>query len=186
VYNQGVQVIVVAGRASHRWPLVSEASPSVPELVAVECPVCYTRMHARPAKTPGKIKCPDCYTLARVPSISEVRARLPRRRAPEPEPVGTYDLGSAANPRVDETPDWPSTGAYHLQPPAAEPRDLSARGSSSNLDAPAAAPSVETRTAAPASTRQPLPPAGSRVRRAGRPRERLTTDPLRRPHLLRP
>ena len=94
----------------------------VPEYVAVECPVCYTRMHARPAKAPGEIKCPDCYTLARVPSISEVLARLPRTRAPEV--IGTYDLGSELNPIVeDATPDWPTTGSYGLSAPVAESYD---------------------------------------------------------------
>lgn len=94
----------------------------VPEYVAVECPVCYTRMHARPAKAPGTIKCPDCYTLARVPSISEVLARLPRARAPEV--IGTYDLGSELNPIVeDATPDWPTTGSYGLSAPVADSYD---------------------------------------------------------------
>ncbi|HUG92203.1 MAG TPA: hypothetical protein VML55_15285 [Planctomycetaceae bacterium] len=102
---------------------MSEASPRIPEYVAVECPVCYTRMHARPAKIPGTIKCPDCYTLARVPTIAEVLARLPRVRAPEA--IGTYDLGAATNPAVDDAPpDWPSTGSYQLQARLSEPRDV--------------------------------------------------------------
>ncbi|MBW3543005.1 MAG: hypothetical protein KY476_22310 [Planctomycetes bacterium] len=101
------------------------ASSDIPEYVAVYCPVCDTRLTPRPWKMPRKVKCPDCYTLVRVPSISEAQARMPRKR--EAEPIGTYGLGqpnlhdaAPGRPVSGEPTDGSGIGTYSIEASAAQ------------------------------------------------------------------
>ena len=74
---------------------MSHSPSDHPEYVLVICRVCRARMHPPVRKEAGTVKCPDCYTVARVPSLAEVLAKEAQKPKAKLDNVEPYQLAAA-------------------------------------------------------------------------------------------
>ena len=81
-----------------------------PDVVAVVCPVCRTRIHALVHAEAGHVECPDCFTTVNVPALEAVLAmRPPERKVPDP---GTYTISAEAERPRREQPGEPEFARF--------------------------------------------------------------------------
>lgn len=76
-------------------PFAVSDSHDTPEYIAVVCPVCATRLYPQVFAEPSEEKCPDCFTMVRVPALSAVTAsrRIEQQRVEQRRvEVGTYGI----------------------------------------------------------------------------------------------
>lgn len=80
--------------------MLTNDEQQLPTHVDVVCPTCWARLHPRLKREACQVKCPDCYVQVRVPPLESVLAAIAaERRLQRRDPIGTYTLTDALQPR---------------------------------------------------------------------------------------